>query len=277
MLERRNWIEAGLGAGFSLRRQCDLLSLPRSSFYYSPVPESALNLELMRLLDEQYLKAPCYGRNKHTQELRRAGYEVNPKRIGRLLKKMGIRALGISPSTTKSSAAAHKYPYLLKGLNINRRNQVWAADITWIPTAEGYLYLVAVIDWYSRYIISWALSNTLHSDFCLLALEQALNQGTPEIFNTDQGVQFTCGDFIKVLQGQEVSISMDGKGHYWDNIIIERLWRTLKYEEVYLKRYESGEEAHKELECYITFYNTERIHQSLAYKTPAEMYCQKVR
>jgi putative transposase len=233
-----------------------------------------MNLEIMRLLDEQFLEAPSYGRSKYTEWLRRQGYHVNHKRVGRLLRILGIVAVVPKPSTTLNNRAHQTYPYLLKGMKIDRCNQVWAADITWIPTAEGYLYLVAIIDWYSRYIMSWKLSDTLSSDFCLLALEEAFAWGTPEIFNTDQGVQFTCGDFTELLKCRDVRISMDGKGRYWDNIIVERLWRTIKYEEVYLKRYETGEEAYEGLSGYISFYNEKRIHQSLNYWTPAEVYFQ---
>jgi putative transposase len=185
-------------------------------------------------------------------------------------------ALLPGPSTTQSNRGNETYPYLLKGLSISRCNQVWASDITWIPTAQGYLYLVAVIDWYSRYILSWGLSDSLHSDFCLQALEEAFGYGLPEIFNTDQGCQFTSIDFTQLLKSREVRISMDGKGRYRDNIMIERLWRTVKYEEVYLKRYESGEEAFEGLSSYVTFYNEKRLHQSLNYATPAEVYLKGV-
>lgn len=229
----------------------------------------------MRILDQQYLEAPFYGRYKHTEWLKRKGFEVNHKRVGRLLRKMGVRAMVPGPRTSKSQKEHYKYPYLLKGLQIDRPNQVWAADITWIPTADGYLYLVAVIDWYSRYVLGWSLSGTMHSDFCVHALETAFEFGQPEIFNTDQGVQFTCGEFTSMLKNQDIQISMDGKGHYWDNIIVERLWRSVKYEEVYLKKYETGNEAYEGLKWYLGFYNAERTHMSLGYKTPAEVYFAK--
>lgn len=270
MSERRKWVEIGLGG--SVRKQCSLLGLSRSSYYYKPIEESPLNLELMRLIDQKFLEVPYYGRSKYTEWLRREGHKVNHKRVGRLLKVLGIAAITPGPSTTVPNRTHRVYPYLLKEMEIERCNQVWAADITWIPTAEGYLYLVAIIDWYSRYIISWALSDTLQTDFCTQALEEAFEHGRPEIFNTDQGVQFTSSDFIDLLQCRDIQISMDGKGCYWDNIIVERLWRTIKYEEVYIKRYETGEEAFEGLAEYIAFYNRGRIHQALDYKTPAEVY-----
>lgn len=275
MRERRRFIEPDHSV-LSIRRQCDLLGVSRASHYRSPTSETAFNLELMRILDMQYLEAPFYGRYKHTEWLKRKGYEVNHKRVGRLLTKMGIQAMVPGPKTTKRRPDHFKYPYLLKDLNIDRPNQVWAADITWIPTGEGYLYLVAVIDWYSRYILNWSLSGTMHVDFCMEALEGALEMGRPEIFNTDQGVQFTSNEFVNILKANEIRISMDGKGRYRDNIIVERLWRTLKYEEVYLKNYETGKEAFENLDWYVNFYNLERTHMSLKQQTPAEIYFGKV-
>lgn len=270
MDQRRRWI--GKDPQLSVRQQCALLGIPRSTFYYEPVPETPLNMEIMTLLDQMYLETPFYGRVKYTECLRKNGYQVNHKRVGRLLKVLGITAMVPGPSTSASHKSHEKYPYLLKEMQINRCNQVWAADITWIPTKKGYLYLVAVVDWHSRYILSWALSDSMTSDFCLSALEEAFSHGTPEIFNTDQGVQFTSSDFTDLLKCREVRISMDGKGRYQDNIIVERLWRSVKYEEVYLRRYESGEEAHEGLSEYIAFYNEKRLHQSLNYLTPAEIY-----
>lgn len=244
----------------------------RSSHYRIPTPETSLNLELMRILDEQYMEAPFYGRYKHTEGLRRKGYEVNHKRVGRLLRQMGIQAMVPGPLTTKRNPGHQTYPYLLKNLEINKPNQVWAADITWIPTSVGYLYLVAVIDWFSRYVLSWSLSGTMHTDFCLEALESALEIGCPDIFNTDQGAQFTGHEFTEILKANEIEISMDGKGRYQDNIIIERLWRSVKYEEVYLKNYETGQEAYENLDWYMDFYNLKRTHMSLGQQTPAEVY-----
>ena len=271
-MERRNWVESRDDCGITVSKQCDLLALSRSGYYYKPVPETEYNLELMRLIDEIYLDKPFFGRPRFTHALRKMGHEVNEKRVGRLMQKMGIKALVPGPHTSLGRKEHKKYPYLLKELEIGRCNQVWAADITYIPVAGGYLYLMAIIDWFSRYIVSWQLSNTLESDFCVLALENALAGSRPEIFNTDQGVQFTSESFTSTLNAQGIRISMDGRGHYWDNIIVERLWRTVKYEEVYLKRYENSTEAQEGLSWYIDYYNGERPHQSLAYQTPAEVY-----
>jgi putative transposase len=226
----------------------------------------------MRILDEQYLKFPFYGRTKHTEELRKVGYIVNHKRVWRLMKKLGIIARVPGPHTSRSNAKHEKYPYLLKGLNINKINQVWATDITWIPTVLGSLYLVAVLDLYSRFIISWRLSSSLEVNFCIEALEDALKQGKPEIFNSDQGVQFTSEAFTKVLKKNQIQISMDGKGRYADNIFVERFWRSLKYEEVYPKEYESGGDAYYGINDYIGYYNERRMHQGLGYSTPADVY-----
>jgi len=229
----------------------------------------------MRILDEQYLRWPFYGRVKHTEELRKRGYEVNHKRVWRLMKKLGIIARVPGPHTSRGDWQHEKYPYLLKGLNINRINQVWATDITWIPTIEGSLYLVAILDLFSRYVISWKLSNSLEVNFCIEALKDALKLGKPEIFNSDQGTQFTAKNFTSVLKENQIEISMDGKGRYADNIFIERFWRSLKYEEVYPKEYESTEEAYEGIHSYMGYYNELRIHQSLAYSTPAQVYNRK--
>lgn len=270
MKTKRKWIEND--SNISVRAQCRLLNLSRSTCFYKPIPESPLNMEIMCCIDRQYLETPFYGRDKYTYWLYSQGFHVNHKRVGRLMKKLRIRALSPGPTTTRLNRTHETYPYLLRGLTISRCNQVWASDITWIPTSQGYLYLVAIMDWYSRYILSWGLSNSLNSDFCLLALEEAFGYGVPEIFNTDQGCQFTSNDFTEYLKCREVRVSMDGKGRYSDNIMIERLWRSVKYEEVYLQRYETGEEAFEGLSQYISFYNDERIHQSLSYQTPAEVY-----
>ncbi len=230
----------------------------------------------MRMIDQQYLKTPFYGSRRMTEILRKEGQAVNRKRVIRLMRQLGLIAQAPSPLTSIGTKEHKKYPYLLKGVKINHSNQVWAADITYIPVDEGYLYLVAVMDWFSRFILSWRLSNNLESDFCIEALKEALKYGHPTIFNTDQGVQFTSHRFTEELKERAIKISMDGKGHYWDNIIVERLWRTLKYEEVYLKSYQSAEEAHKGLTGYTQFYNHERLHQSLGYKPPAEIYQEAV-
>lgn len=226
----------------------------------------------MRKIDELYLQYPFYGRRAMTENLKIMGYSVNHKRVKRLMRNLGLISMAPSPQTSHSSYEHQKYPYLLKNIKIETVNQVWAADITYIPTAEGYLYLVAVMDWHSRFILSWRLSNTLESDFCVDALQEAFKYGKPRIFNTDQGVQFTSHRFTNELKSKFIEISMDGKGHYWDNIIVERLWRTLKYEEVYLKNYETSEEALTGLQWYTNFYNNRRLHQSLGYKCPAEIY-----
>ena len=228
---------------------------------------------LMKLIDRQYLATPFYGARKIAVELKKQkGFAVNRKRVRRLMQFMGIRAVYRRPRTTKPALENKVYPYLLRDLEITRSNQVWAADITYIPMARGFLYLVSIIDWYSRYVISWRLSNTLDADFCVAALEEALSKGTPEIFNTDQGSQFTGEAFTGLLKEHGVRISMDGKGSYNDNLFIERLWRTVKYEEVYLKAYYDGRQARISLGEYFRFYNTTRPHQSLGYLTPAEVY-----
>lgn len=230
----------------------------------------------MRVLDEQYLQCPFYGRAKHTEVLRNKGYNVNHKRVWRLMKQLGITARTPGPHTSRGNWQHEKYPYLLKGININRINQVWATDITWIPTFEGSLYLVAVLDLFSRFIISWKLSSSMEVNFCLEALKDALKVGKPEIFNSDQGSQFTAYAFTNMLKENRIQISMDGKGRYADNIFVERFWRSLKYEEVYPKEYESGQEAYNGICSYIDYYNEERIHQALAYSTPAAVYYRKV-
>ena len=226
----------------------------------------------MKLIDRQYLATPFYGARRMAVWLKNQGYRVNRKRVRRLMRIMGIRAIYRRPRTS-TPAPGHKiYPYLLSGMEITRPNQVWATDITYIPMARGFLYLVAIMDWYSRYVLSWRLSNTLDASFCVEALEEALGKGRPDIFNTDQGAQFTGEAFTGLLQQHGVRISMDGKGRYSDNLFIERLWRTVKYEEVYLKAYQDGRDARIGLGNYFSFYNTERPHQALGYRTPAEVF-----
>lgn len=253
-------------------RQCELLGLSRSSYYYEPARESEYNLELMRLIDEQYTKSPFYGTRRMTAWLRRQGYEVNRKRVQRLMRLMGIEAIYPRKRFSMSSEESKKYPYLLRGLVMERADQVWSADITYIRMSRGFLYLVAVIDWYSRYVLSWELSNTLDKEFCLKALEGALRVSKPEVFNSDQGSQFTSREFTERLEDAGIQISMDGRGRVFDNIFIERLWRTLKYEEVYIHSYETVKEARESLDRYFRFYNTERLHESLGYRTPEEIY-----
>jgi putative transposase len=257
----------------SLRRQCELIGLNRSSYYYQPALESPLNLILMRLIDEQYLGTPFYGYLKMTEYLRQVKeYQVNPKRVYRLMQLMGLRAVAPRPHTSQPHREHKIYPYLLRGFDITRPNQVWSADITYVPMQRGFMYLVAILDWHSRYVLSWEVSNTLDGDFCLLALERALQRGQPEIFNTDQGAQFTARAFIDRLEQATIKISMDGKGRVFDNIFIERLWRTVKYEHIYLSDYTTGLELIAGLAHYFNFYNHERFHQSLDYRTPAQVY-----
>ena len=257
----------------SLRRQCELIGLNRSSYYYQPAPESPLNLTLMRLIDEQYLRTPFYGYLKMTKYLRQVKqYQVNPKRVYRLMQLMGLRAVAPRPHTSQAQPEHKIYPYLLRGIDITRPNQVWSADITYVPMPRGFMYLVAILDWHSRYVLSWEVSNTLDGDFCLLALERALQRGQPEIFNTDQGAQFTARAFTDRLEQADIKISMDGKGRVFDNIFIERLWRTVKYEHIYLSDYTTGLELIVGLAHYFDFYNQQRFHQSLDYRTPAQVY-----
>jgi putative transposase len=256
----------------SVRRQCALLGIHRSQLYYEPAPEKPENLELMRLIDEQYLKRPFWGSRNFGVYLRNQGYRVNRKRIQRLMRKMGLEGISPGPSTSRPSPGHKVYPYLLKDLLIERPNQVWSSDITYVPLGEGYLYLVAVMDWYSRLVLSWRLSNSLDADFCVSALDDALKQGRPEIFNTDQGTQFTSAVFTDRLQSAAIAISMDGRGRALDNVFIERLWRSVKYEDIYLKDYVSGADCQKGLRSYFTFYCHERPHQSLGYRTPWEVH-----
>jgi putative transposase len=256
----------------SVVRQCRLLDISRSGLYYQPIGISEEDLTLMKLIDRGYLATPFYGARKIAAWLKSQGQRVNRKRVQRLMRVMGLKAIYRRPRTSKPAAGHKIYPYLLSGMKITRPNQVWAADITYIPMARGFLYLVAIIDWYSRYVLSWRLSNTLDAGFCVEALQEALKKGRPEIFNTDQGAQFTSEAFIGLLEQNGVGISMDGKGSYNDNLFIERLWRTVKYEEVYLKAYQDGKDARIGLGNYFRFYNTERPHQALGYRTPAEVF-----
>ena len=256
----------------SIVRQCRLLDISRSGLYYQPKGISEEDLTLMKLIDRQYMATPFYGARKIAAWLKSQGQRVNRKRVRRLIQIMGLKAIYRRPKTSKPAPGHKVYPYLLSGMEITRPNQVWAADITYIPMARGFLYLVAIIDWYSRYVLAWRLSNTLDADFCVEALEEALRKGKPDIFNTDQGAQFTGEAFTGLLEQHGVRISMDGKGSYNDNLFIERLWRTAKYEEVYLKAYQDGREARIGLGNYFRFYNTERPHQTHGYRTPAEVY-----
>jgi putative transposase len=257
---------------FSIRRQCELLDLNRATYYYVPAQESELNLRLMRLIDEQYLKTPFYGYPRMTAYLRRQGYSVNPKRVQRLMRKMDLQAIYPKRRTTIAASQHKIYPYLLQNLAISRPNQVWSADITYIPMLRGFMYLVAIIDWYSRYVLAWQLSNTLDGHFCLEALAQALAHGTPEIFNTDQGAQFTAHAFTGRLEAANIRVSMVGRGRALDNVFVERLWRSVKYEHVYLFDYATVPELDVGLQHYFTFYNHERPHQSLGYEVPVNVH-----
>jgi len=254
----------------SLRRQCRLLGVPRSKLYYRPRPISESSEAAMRRLDELYTQYPFLGYRKMTVLLRQEGFIINEKRVRRLLRRMGLAALYPAPGNSSRPGAGNPiYPYLLKNLDINRPGQVWATDITYIRLNKGWAYLVAVMDWHSRFVLSWRLSATMDTAFCLEALDDALNQGTPEIFNTDQGSQFTSAAFTGRLTAANVRISMDGRGSYWDNIFTERLWRSTKYEEVYLKEYNTIDDARRGLDAYFSFYNHIRPHQALDYLTPA--------
>jgi len=259
-------------AGISVRRQCELLGVSRAGLYYQPAGESEENLRLMRLLDEQYTRTPFYGSRRMTVWLEEQGYAVNRKRVSRLMTLMGIEAVYPKPKLSEPGVGHKVYPYLLEGMEVKRVNQVWSTDITYIRMAQGFVFLVAVMDWFSRYVLSWSLSLTLELDFCLEALRRALRTGRPEIFNSDQGSQFTSEKFTSELEGRQITISMDGRGRYLDNIFVERLWRSLKYEEVYLKDYRLVPEAREGIDRYFRFYNHERPHQSLGYRTPAAIY-----
>jgi len=256
-----------------MARQCELVGLARSSYYYEPATESQENLELMRLLDEQYTRTPFYGVRRMTVWLREQGYEVNPKRVSRLMRLMGLHAIYPKPRLSQPGEGHRIYPYLLRNLAITRPDQVWATDITYIRLQGGFIYLTVVMDWYSRYVLSWEVSVSLETEFCLSALEWALMGGSlPEIFNTDQGSQFTSEAFTRRLEKAGILVSMDGRGRALDNVFVERLWRTVKYEEVYLKGYESVGQAIESLRAYFAFYNQERPHQALSYRTPADVY-----
>lgn len=255
-----------------MREQCRLLGFHRSGIYYEPQPETPENLRIMRLMDEEHLRQPARGSRQLMNFLEDQGIVVNRKRVQRLMRKMGIEGISPKRRTTLAAAGHRVYPYLLRGLKIERPNQVWCSDITYVPMACGFMYLVAVMDWFSRHVISWRISNSMDADFCVEALEAALEKGTPEIMNTDQGAQFTSRDFTGMLTQHGVSISMDGKGRAIDNVMIERLWRTVKYEDIYLKEYASGTDLHQGLECYFTYYSHERKHSSLDRQTPAEVY-----
>jgi putative transposase len=263
---KRECIEPEL-AGLSVRRQCELLGLKRSSWYYRAAGESAENLQWMRRIDEQYLKTPFYGSRKMAEAL-----GINRKRASRLMRLMGLEAIYPKPHLSRNDAEQRIYPYLLRNVAIVRPNQVWSSDITFVPMPHGWMYLTVVMDWYSRYVLSWRLSNTLDGLFCLGALEEALARGTPEIFNTDQGVQYTAAAFTGRLASAGVAISMDGRGRWMDNVFVERLWRTVKYEYIYLHDHATPRALEVGLTDYFPFYNDERLHAALDYLTPAAVY-----
>lgn len=248
------------------------MGLARSSYYYEPAPESEEDLLLMRLLDEQYTRTPFYGKRKLVVFLQEQGHAVDRKRVRRLMQLMGLETIYPKPHLSLAGEQSVRYPYLLRGVSIDRRDQVWSCDITYIRLARGFVYLMAIIDWFSRFVLAWELSTTLDTSFCLEALDRALQAARPEIFNTDQGVQFTSKDFTGRLLRSAIRISWDGRGRALDNVFVERLWRSVKYEEVYLKDYQTVPEARNGLTDYFQFYNYERYHQSLDYKTPFAVY-----
>jgi putative transposase len=272
-LDRRRQMIEPEHSRLSIVRQCELVSISRSGFYHRPAGETALNIELMRLVDAQFLETPWYGARQMVRHLRREGYGVGRKRIRRLMAKMGLAPIYQRPRTSTPHPEHQVFPYLLRELVIDRPNQVWCADITYLPMRRGFLYLVAVMDWATRKVLSWRVSNTLDVEFCLEALEQALARfGRPEIFNTDQGSQFTSPRFTGLLQQAGVRISMDGRGRWMDNVFIERLWRSLKYECVYLHAFETGSELRAGLSRWIGYYNVGRPHSALEGWTPDEAY-----
>jgi Transposase and inactivated derivatives len=271
--ERLKMVEKG-GSETSIVRQCDLVGVCRSTLYYKPTgQESDLNLEIMQELDKQYMKTPFYGKRRMTTHLNTSGYSVNIKRTSRLMQLMGLKALYPKPNTSLPDKEHEKYPYLLKDLDITHSNHVWATDITYVPMRKGFMYLMAIIDLYSRKVLHWSVSNTMEAEWCAEVLNQTISMyGTPEIFNTDQGSQFTSNIFTKTLKDNEIKISMDGKGRATDNIFVERLWRSVKYEDIYLKSYSNGLDLQKGLIDYFDFYNYSRPHSSLSNMTPAEVF-----
>jgi putative transposase len=273
---RQAWVDAE-DRQWSVRQQCELLSLNRSTWYYATAEESAENLCLMRLIDEQYLRRPFFGSRRMAVWLESVGHVVNRKRVQRLMRLMGIEALYPKPRTTQNNPEHRIFPYLLRDVAIVRPDQVWSTDITYVPMPRGFMYLTAVIDWYSRYVLSWQLSNSLEGSFCLEVLEQALQQGRPEIFNTDQGVQYTAAAFTGRLQRDEILISMDGRGRALDNVFVERLWRSVKYECLYLHGFATVPALTQGLTDYFDFYRHERPHQALDYSTPAQVYGQRAK
>jgi len=258
----------------SVRRQCELLGLCRSGLSYEPARETAENLRLMRLIDEEYTAHPFLGSRRLTKWLIGQGEQVNRKRVQRLMRLMGLEAIYPKPKLSVAGRGHRIYPYLLREVSIQRPDQVWSTDITYVPLASGFMYLAALLDWFSRYVIAWRLSNTLDGSFCLEMLEEALGRGKPEVFNTDQGVQFTAQAWTGRLESAGVAVSMDGRGRCLDNVFVERLWRTVKYEDIYLRGYEAVPQLWQGLGRYFPYYNEERLHQALDYRTPAQVYQQ---
>jgi len=270
MIEKEN-------AQISIATQCDLLSLHRSGVYYVPIPEKQENLDIMRMLDEKYMETPFYGVKRLLQDFRALGYTINSKRLKRLMGLVGWKTLYPAKRTTVINKKAYKYPYLLKNLDICRKNQVWEIDITYVPMKHGFMYLFAIIDVHTRYIVGWSLSNTMTSQWCIETIAEAMIiHGVPEIINSDQGTQFTCSDYVDFLKSNNVQISMDSKGRAIDNIYIERFWRSIKYEHIYLFAYENGNDLWRGIHSYIDFYNQKRVHQSIDYKTPKSLYLKNV-
>jgi putative transposase len=261
----------------SVRRQCELLGLSRSTLYYEPAGESADNLRLMRLIDAEYTRHPFYGSRRMVAWLSKQGEAVNRKRVQRLMGLMGLEAIYPRPRLSAAGRGHRVFPYLLRGVAVVRPDQVWSADITYVPLPSGFMYLAATIDWFSRYVVAWRLSNTLDGSFCLEMLEEALGKGRPEVFNTDQGVQFTASAWTGWLESAGVAVSMDGRGRCLDNVFVERLWRNVKQEDIYLRGYETVPELERGLRGYFGFYNEERPHQSLGYLTPSAVYGGRVR
>lgn len=261
----------------SIVKQCDLLSLHRSGVYYVPVPEKSENLDIMRKLDEKYMATPFYGFNRLLNDFRSSGYTINPKRLRRLMGIVGWKTIYPTKRTTIVNKKDYKHPYLLKNLEICRRNQVWEIDITYIPMKQGFMYLFAIIDVHTRYVVGWSLSNTMTSQWCIEAIAEAMIiHGIPEVINSDQGSQFTCSDYVDFLQDKKVQISMNSKGRAIDNIYIERFWRSIKYEHVYLFAYENGNDLWHGIHSYIDFYNQKRAHQSINYLTPKALYFKNI-
>lgn len=260
------------GHEVSIRKQCELIGFNRSNFYYKPASESEEDIRIKNLIDEIYTDKPFFGYRKMTVCLKQKGFDINHKKVSRLMREMGIQAVHPKRNLSKANQEHKVYPYLLKEKEITRPDQVWSSDITYIRMKQGFIYLVAIMDWHSRYVLSWSVSNTMDVHFCIEALNKALMNGKPEIFNTDQGSQFTSEAFTSILHKNNIQISMDSKGRVFDNIFIERLWRSLKYEDIYIRDYETVKEAIKGISRYFEFYNNERPHQSLGYRTPSEEY-----